>query len=90
MLAIISPAKTLDFESAVKNFPVSQPHFTDYSEQLIEVCRKLSPQDLSSLMSISDKLAGLNAARFAEWTKFTMKTIPALHSLHLKAMFILV
>ena len=29
MLAIISPAKTLDFESAVKNFPVSQPHFTD-------------------------------------------------------------
>ena len=69
MLAIISPAKTLDFESAVKNFPVSQPNFTDYSEQLIEVCRKLSPQDLSSLMSISDKLAGLNAARFAEWTK---------------------
>lgn len=69
MLAIISPAKTLDFESAVKNFPVSQPHFTDYSEQLIEVCRKLSPQDLSSLMSINDKLAGLNVARFAEWTK---------------------
>ncbi len=69
MLAIISPAKTLDFESAVKNFPVSQPHFTDYSEQLIEICRKLSPQDLSSLMSISDKLAGLNVARFAEWTK---------------------
>ena len=69
MLAIISPAKTLDFESAVKNFPVSQPHFTDYSEQLIEVCRKLSTQDLSSLMSISDKLAGLNVARFAEWTK---------------------
>ena len=69
MLAIISPAKTLDFESAVKNFPVSQPHFTDYSEKLIEVCRKLSPQDLSSLMSISDKLAGLNVARFAEWTK---------------------
>lgn len=69
MLAIISPAKTLDFESAVKNFPVSQPHFTDYSKQLIEVCRKLSPQDLSSLMSISDKLAGLNVARFAEWKK---------------------
>jgi len=73
MLAIISPAKTLDFESAVKNFPVSQPHFTDYSEQLIEVCRKLSPQDLSSLMSISDKLAGLNVARFAEWTKIHNK-----------------
>ena len=57
------------FESAVRNLPVSQPHLTDYSEQLIEICRQLSPQDLSSLMSISDKLAGLNAARFAEWTK---------------------
>ena len=52
-----------------ENLPVSQPHLTDYSEQLIEICRQLSPQDLSSLMSISDKLAGLNAARFAEWTK---------------------
>lgn len=69
MLAIISPAKTLDFESAVRNFPVSQPHLTDYSEQLIDICRRLSPQDIASLMSISDKLAGLNAARFAEWTK---------------------
>jgi len=69
MLAIISPAKTLDFESTVRNLPVSQPRLTDYSEQLIEICRKLSPQDIASLMSISDKLAGLNAARFAEWTK---------------------
>lgn len=69
MLAIISPAKTLDFESTVRNFSFSQPHFTDYSEQLIEICRQLSPQQIGSLMSISDKLAGLNAARFAEWTK---------------------
>ncbi len=69
MLAIISPAKTLDFESAVRKLPVFQPHLTDYSEQLIEICRQLSPQEIASLMSISDKLAGLNAARFAEWTK---------------------
>ncbi|OOF70988.1 peroxide stress protein YaaA [Rodentibacter caecimuris] len=69
MLAIISPAKTLDFESAVKNFPVSQPQLTAYSEQLIQICRQLSPPELASLMSISDKLAGLNAARFAEWQK---------------------
>ncbi|OOF60167.1 peroxide stress protein YaaA [Rodentibacter myodis] len=68
MLAIISPAKTLDFESAVRKFPVFQPHLTDYSEQLIDLCRRLSPQEIASLMSISDKLAGLNAARFAEWT----------------------
>ncbi|MGC7560511.1 peroxide stress protein YaaA [Pasteurella sp. PK-2025] len=69
MLAIISPAKTLDFESAVPNFEFSQPQLTDYSEQLIEVCRQLSPAEVGSLMSISDKLAGLNVARFAAWQK---------------------
>lgn len=90
MLAIISPAKTLDFESAVRNLPVSQPHLTDYSEQLIEICRQLSPQDLSSLMSISDKLAGLNAARFAEWTKSHNEKIHAQPFVHSKVMFTLV
>ncbi|ARU64566.1 peroxide stress protein YaaA [Histophilus somni] len=67
MLAIISPAKTLDWESAVPNFAFSQPHLTAYSEKLIKICRQLSPAQISSLMSISDKLAGLNAARFEQW-----------------------
>lgn len=69
MLAIISPAKTLDLESAVPNFTFSQPHLTEHSEQLIEICRQLAPAQIASLMSISDKLAGLNAARFANWQK---------------------
>ncbi|WP_439259088.1 peroxide stress protein YaaA [Lonepinella sp. BR2930] len=67
MLAIISPAKTLDYESAVENLDFSQPQLTEYSEKLINICRQLSPAQIGSLMSISDKLAGLNAARFAEW-----------------------
>ena len=68
MLAIISPAKTLDFESVVpKKLPHFQPHFLTQSQQLIDICRELTPADIGSLMSISDKLAGLNAARFAEW-----------------------
>lgn len=69
MLAIISPAKTLDFESAVQNLPFSQPLLTEYSEQLIQICRQLSPAEVASLMSISDKLAGLNVARFAQWQR---------------------
>ncbi|MFZ7108755.1 peroxide stress protein YaaA [Avibacterium avium] len=69
MLAIISPAKTLDFESAVEKFDVSQPDLTEYSEQLIEICRQLAPHDVASLMSISDKLAALNVARFAQWNQ---------------------
>lgn len=67
MLAIISPAKTLDFESPVEGFAFSQPELTAYSQQLIDICRQFTPAELGSLMSISDKLASLNVARFSEW-----------------------
>lgn len=67
MLAIISPAKTLDFETSIEDFAFSQPQLTAYSQQLIEVCRQFRPAEVASLMSISDKLASLNVARFAEW-----------------------
>jgi cytoplasmic iron level regulating protein YaaA (DUF328/UPF0246 family) len=67
MLAIISPAKTLDFENPCQPFAFSQPELTAYSQELIEICRQFTPAEIGSLMSISDKLAALNAARFAEW-----------------------
>ena len=67
MLAIISPAKTLDFQTETPHFEFSQPDLSDYSQQLIEVCRELTPAQIGSLMHISDRLAGLNAARFADW-----------------------
>lgn len=68
MLITISPAKTLDYESPLATQTYSQPALLADSEQLINVCRKLAPADIASLMKISDKLAGLNAARFEEWT----------------------
>lgn len=67
MLAIISPAKTLDFETPISGFAFSQPNLTAYSQALIEICKQLSPAEVGSLMSISDKLAALNVVRFAEW-----------------------
>lgn len=67
MLAIISPAKTLDFSTPSPIPSYTQPDLTQYSQQLIEICRRLTPAEIASLMKISDKLAGLNAARFAEW-----------------------
>ncbi|WIF72912.1 peroxide stress protein YaaA [Proteus vulgaris] len=67
MLITISPAKTLDFESPLATTQFTQPKLLKYSQQLIEECRKLSSSDIASLMKISDKLAGLNAARFGEW-----------------------
>ncbi|NTS77980.1 peroxide stress protein YaaA [Catenovulum sp. SM1970] len=67
MLAVISPAKNLDFETTIPTEVFSQPNFLEHSQSLIDTCKSLSPQEISSLMSISDKLAGLNAARFAQW-----------------------
>jgi hypothetical protein len=67
MLTVISPAKTLDFESEATTEKFSQPAFLKTSQQLIDGLKKCSVQEIASLMSISDKLAGLNVARYQEW-----------------------
>ncbi|WP_417438413.1 peroxide stress protein YaaA [Idiomarina sp.] len=69
MLVVVSPAKNLDYESDLPELNVTQPRLLDNAEELVEVCRQLSPQQLGSLMKISDKLAGLNAARFEQWQR---------------------
>ena len=73
MLALISPAKTLDYETALPSSNFTQPRLLDQSEQLIEVCRELSASQLASLMSVSEKIAQLNVARFQDWqTEFDL------------------
>ncbi|MGP9566734.1 peroxide stress protein YaaA [Halomonas sp. AOP5-B2-8] len=67
MLSVISPAKTLDFETPSTTDDVTQPSFLSHSQPLIDILHDYSPQQISELMGISDKLAGLNAARFKEW-----------------------
>ena len=67
MLMVISPAKTLDFDTAPVTKDFSQPRFLDDSAKLIDRLRKLSTADIASLMKLSDKLAGLNAARYESW-----------------------
>ncbi|MCL1094593.1 peroxide stress protein YaaA [Shewanella kaireitica] len=68
MLILVSPAKTLDFENPAATQSYSIPTLLGQSEQLIDVCRKLTPSDIASLMKVSDKIAGLNVARFSSWT----------------------
>ena len=63
MLLVISPAKTLDYESPAVTDVHTLPQHLEHSEILIERLRELSPLEISELMSLSDKLAGLNAAR---------------------------
>jgi len=67
MLMVVSPAKDLDYQTPAPQFEVTQPELLSHSSDLIQVCRDLTPLQLSQLMHISDKLAGLNAARFADW-----------------------
>ena len=68
MLIVVSPAKTLDFETPPITEQYSHADLITDSAELIDVCRQLTPMDIASLMKISDKLAGLNAARFTEWS----------------------
>lgn len=67
MLTVISPAKTLDFETAPHTKKHSQPLFLDKSADLVATMRKQTPKKLSKLMGISPKLAELNADRFQTW-----------------------
>ena len=67
MLAILSPAKSLDYESKLATKKFSEPGFVEDSQQLIKRLREFTPDQLSSLMGISDNLAELNHRRYAEW-----------------------
>lgn len=74
MLILISPAKTLDYQSPLATTRYTQPELLEYSQQLIGVARQLSAPQIGKLMGISDKLADLNATRFHDWhPEFTPK-----------------
>ena len=72
LITIISPAKKLDYETPTKQFLSSQPMLLNHSSTLMSDLKKLSPQEVSSLMGLSDKLGALNYERFQKWeTPFT-------------------
>ena len=67
MLTVISPAKTLDYESPIKTKNFSQPDFLEDSQQLIGELRELAPHDISELMHVSPAIGELNYSRFLNW-----------------------
>ncbi len=74
MLTVVSPAKTLDFESRVRTRKFSQPRFLEDAERLVEHMKAFEPDDLAELMDINDDLAELNWRRYADWhTPFTLR-----------------
>lgn len=74
MLIVVSPAKTLDYETPAKTKVFTQPDYLDRSQELISRLRHMPPHDIASLMKVSDKIAGLNFERYQDWNKkFTVK-----------------
>ena len=74
MKIIISPAKSLDFESKVPTSLHTQPRFLEQSKKLNKKLKTISKKKLGELMKISDDLASLNYERNQTWeTPFTTK-----------------
>lgn len=69
MLMVISPAKTLDYETPPATPCFTQPEHLDHAQDLIQQLRDFTPAQIAELMHLSDKLAGLNAARFGSWVR---------------------
>ena len=67
MKIVLSPAKSLDYEKVPETKGITQPIFLKESELLINKLKKYSPEEISSLMSISQKLSDLNYNRFQDW-----------------------
>ena len=67
MLMIISPAKTLDFETPVTTESYSIPDYLEKSAELVDIMKKKSLRDLVNMMQVSQKIAELNVERFKSW-----------------------
>lgn len=74
MLFLLSPAKSLDYDTPAGDVPHTLPQFVPQASELIDILRQKSPQDIAELMGLSDALSGLNVARYQAWSpKFTAK-----------------
>jgi len=74
MLIVLSPAKSLDYDTPPSTNLYTQPDFIARSAELIKLLRQKSPAEIATLMGISDQLSLLNVDRYASWsTKFTVE-----------------
>ena len=67
MLVVLSPAKSLDFNTEPATTAFSTSAFLDETERLVKTMKRKKAKDLMALMSISEKLADLNVARYADF-----------------------
>ncbi len=69
MLIVVSPAKTLDFETKPKSSIHTNPDFIEDAQELISQLKKFKSEDVIELMGVSEKIADLNVERFKQWQK---------------------
>ena len=69
MIVVLSPAKTIDITTIPVVSTPTRPDFLEESQLLVDRLRELSVSEIGKLMGISDPLAALNAARYAQWTR---------------------
>jgi cytoplasmic iron level regulating protein YaaA (DUF328/UPF0246 family) len=68
MLILLSPAKSLDYDTPPTTQRHTLPQFIDESSALIDVLRPYTPAQIASLMDLSDALSTLNVARYGAWS----------------------
>jgi hypothetical protein len=72
MLFLLSPAKSLDYETAtpaaLAALPPTPPLFVKHSKELIDILRGYTLPQISELMDLSDNLSALNVARYKAWS----------------------
>ncbi len=68
MLFLLSPAKSLDYESVLPAVTATQPQFVPQSSELIATLKKKTPKQIAELMDLSEALSTLNVERYKAWT----------------------
>jgi hypothetical protein len=68
MLLLLSPAKSLDYETPSRVAQPTTPQFVPKSGELIDILKRKSGTEIAQLMELSDSLASLNVARYGAWS----------------------
>ena len=71
MIHLLSPAKSLDFESEIVHKTFTQPNFMAEAKTLVKTLKSTSRSQVKELMSISDALTELNTNRYQSWSGST-------------------
>lgn len=69
MIIVLSPAKTLDYDSPIATDKHTKPRFQSEARELVEILRGKSGKEIASLMNLSPKLTKLNVERYREFSE---------------------